>query len=465
MADEFFGVHTGGDIAFLNGVLKVLLAEGAVDRQFIRDHTTGFDALLRELEGESFADLEAASGATRADMERFAHLYRAADAAVLVWSMGITQHANGVDNVTAIVNLALARGNVGRKGAGLMPIRGHSGVQGGSEMGAYATAFPGGVAVDERSAKALSETYGIPIGARPGMTAEAMVEAGARGQIDVLYSSGGNFLDVLPDPDFVHSALERIPVRVHQDIVMSSQMLVDAGEVVVLLPACTRYEQRGGGTETTTERRILFSPEVPGPRIGEARSEWEIFADLGRRVRPDRAHLLDFADGDAVRDEIARVVPTYAGVERLGKLGDAVQWGGSRLCANGEFPTPDGKAKFTPVAPALPHGANGRFVLSTRRGKQFNSMVFAAVDPLTGAPRDALLLAAEDAEALKLQEGAPVLVRSDHGELRARVHLAPIRPGNVQVFFPEGNVLLPHGRRDPGSQVPDFNALVEILPQ
>ncbi len=465
MADEFFGVHTGGDIAFLNGVIKVLLADGAVDRQFIRDHTTGFDALLRELEEESFTDLEAASGASRADMERFAHLYAAAGSAVLVWSMGITQHANGVDNVTAIVNLALARGNVGRKGAGLMPIRGHSGVQGGSEMGAYATAFPGGLAVDEDNAAALSATYGIPIGSRPGMTAEAMVEAGARGELAVLYSSGGNFLDVLPDPDFVRSALGRIPVRVHQDIVMSSQMLIDPGEAVVLLPACTRYEQPGGGTETTTERRILFSPEIPGPRIGEARSEWEVFAELGRRVRPDRAELLDFADADAVRDEIARVVPTYAGVEQLGKLGDAVQWGGARLCADGRFPMPDGKARFSAVAPPPPDRPDGRFVLSTRRGKQFNSMVFAEVDPLTGAPRDALLLAAEDAEALHLGNGAPVLVRSEHGELEARVHLAPIRPGNVQVFFPEGNVLLPHGRRDPGSGVPDYNALVEILPR
>ncbi len=254
-------------------------------------------------------------------------------------------------------------------------------------------------------------------------------------------------------------------MRVHQDIVLSSQMLVDPGEVVVLLPACTRYEQPGGGTETTTERRILFSPEIPGPRIGEARSEWEIFADLGRRVRPDRAELLDFANADAVRDEIARVVPTYAGVEQLGKLGDAVQWGGTRLCADGVFPTADGKAKFSPVAPAWKARSQGRFVLSTRRGKQFNSMVFAEVDPLTGAPRDALLLAAEDAAALKLVDGAKVLVRSEHGELAARVHLAPIRPGNVQVFFPEGNVLLPHGKRDPGSDVPDYNAVVEILPR
>ena len=142
MTDEFFAVNTGGDVAFLNGVLKVLLADGGIDREFIRDHTEGFDVLEAVLERESFADLERESGATRADMERFARMYASARTAVLVWSMGITQHEHGSDNVAAIVNLGLARGNVGRRGAGLMPIRGHSGVQGGAEMGAYATAFP-----------------------------------------------------------------------------------------------------------------------------------------------------------------------------------------------------------------------------------------------------------------------------------------------------------------------------------
>jgi anaerobic selenocysteine-containing dehydrogenase len=149
-------------------------------------------------------------------------------------------------------------------------------------------------------------------------------------------------------------------------------------------------------------------------------------------------------------------------VEHLGKLGDAVPWGGPRLCADGDFPTPDGKARFSPVAPAPRAGAGDRFVLSTRRGKQFNSMVFATTDPLTGASRDALFIAAEDAEHLGLRDGARVVVRSEHGALDARVRVAPIRPGNVQVFFPEGNVLLPHGPRDPGSGVPDYNTEVEI---
>ncbi len=464
MTDEFFGIDTGGDVAFVNGVLKVLLAEGGIDRGFVRDHTEGFDELLRELEGESFADLEAASGATRADMERFARMYAAAGSAVLVWSMGITQHASGSDNVTAIVNLGLARGNVGRAGAGLMPIRGHSGVQGGAEMGAYATAFPGGVAIDRPAADALAARYGFPISDRPGLTAEEMIEQAGRGHIEVLYSSGGNFLDVLPDPASVRDALERVPLRVHQDIVVTSQMLLDPADAVLLLPACTRYEQRGGGTETTTERRIAYSPEIQGPRVGEARAEWEIFCDLARRVDPERAHLADFADADAVRREIADVVPAYRGIETLTRTGDAVQWGGTRLCDGGVFPTPSGKARFFAVAP--PEGAGraaGRLVLSTRRGKQFNTIVHQAVDPLTGAARDALFLAAEDAQRLGLVAGSPVTVRSDHGELAARVHVAPIRPGNVQVFFPEGNVLLAPGRRDPDSGVPDYTTLVEVV--
>src|SRR5207245_4889684 len=115
----------------------------------------------------------------------------------------------------------------------------------------------------------------------------------------------------------------------------------EPGETVVLLPAATRYEQRGGGTETTTERRIVFSPEIPGPRIAEARTEWEIFADLAARISPERTHLMRFDDALAMRREIASVVPFYTGIETLAKTGDQVQWGGARLCDGQVFPTDD----------------------------------------------------------------------------------------------------------------------------
>jgi anaerobic selenocysteine-containing dehydrogenase len=180
---------------------------------------------------------------------------------------------------------------------------------------------------------------------------------------------------------------------------------------------------------------------------------------------------MTFGSGGEVREEIGRVVPMYAGIEALRDTGDAVQWGGERLCEgpNGpEFPTTDGRARFTPVRPPRPTvtrgDGSGQFRLATRRGKQFNTMVHATIDPLTGAARDAVFMAVEDVARLGLDEGAPVLVRSSHGELRARVHPAPMRPGNVQVHFPEGNVLVPAGRRDAGSDVPDYNALVDVVP-
>jgi molybdopterin-dependent oxidoreductase alpha subunit len=464
IADDFFGVNTGGDVAFVHGVLKCLLASGGMDREFVTARTRGFDALLAELEEESFDELERWSGASRADMERFARTYAAASSAVLVWSMGITQHEHGADNVAAIVNLALARGNVGRSGAGLMPIRGHSGVQGGAEMGCYSTAFPGGVPITSESAAALSAQYGFAVPERPGATAGEMVEAAHRGELDVLWSSGGNFLDVLPAPAVTRAALERTSLRVHQDIVLTAQMLVEPGATVVLLPAATRYEQEGGGTSTTTERRVAFSPEVPGPRVGEARSEWRIFLDVARRVHPDRAAQLGCESAAAIREEIGRVVPAYAGIETLRDTGDAIQIGGPHLCAGGVFPTDDGLARFAVVVPRPVELGEGEFLLSTRRGKQFNSMLWNDTDPLTGAARDALFLSEADAVHLGVTDGAPVLVRSPHGEMRARVHLALIRPGNVQAFFPEANVLLAPGRRDPASGVPDYNAVVEVVP-
>jgi len=463
IADDFFPVHVGGDTAFLNGVLKVLIEEGGADERFITEHTTGFDEVRASLAGQDLADLARFAGSSVDDLRRFARLYAQARCAVLVWSMGITQHVCGSDNVQAIINLALARGNVGRPGTGLMPVRGHSGVQGGAEMGAYATVFPGGVPINAETAGDLGRQYGFPISPERGMSVAEMVEAAGRGEMDVLWSSGGNFLETLPDPHGVRAALERVPLRVHQDIVVSGQMLVDPGEDVLLLPAATRYEQRGGGTETTTERRIAFSPEIPHPRVGEARTEWEIFLDLAARVAPAGRPVPTFDSPRQIREEIARVVPFYDGIQRLAKTGDAIQWGGPRLCDGWVFPTADGRAHFSVVEPREVRLEPGRFLLSTRRGKQFNTMVWKDKDPLTGAHRDDLFIAGSDAAALGFAAGDQVRVRSETGEVLARIRPAAIRAGNVQMFFPEANPLIRPGQRDPVALVPDYNATVEIL--
>ncbi len=462
LADDTFLINTGGDAAFLNGALKHILEHDLVDSAFIADHTTGLEAVRDFVAGLSWDTLEAQAGVPEAEMRAFGDLVGKARTAVFVWSMGATQHTYGEDSVRAIINLGLTRGFVGRDRCGLMPIRGHSGVQGGAEMGAYATAFPGGLPITPENAADLSRQWGFPVPATRGRTAPQMIDAAHDGELDVLFSTGGNFLEALPDPPYVDAALARVPLRVHQDIVVSSQMLVDPADTVVLLPATTRYEVPGGITQTSTERRIMFSPEIEGRRIGEARPEWEVYLDLARRVRPDLAAELTYAGTQELREEIARVVPMYDGIQHLRKTGDQVQYGGPHLAAGWNFPTPDGRARFMPVPLPSMEIPEGMFAVATRRGKQFNTMVHANRDAITGAVRDAVLMNPDDAAGLGLRDGDEVILRSDIGEMRGRVYLAPVKPRNLQVHWPEGNVLLDHGRRSPASDVPDYNAFVRV---
>jgi molybdopterin-dependent oxidoreductase alpha subunit len=461
IADYWFPVSQGGDIAFLYGVMKTLLAHGWYDRGFVEQHTEEFAELKAQVEALDLAMLEKQSGMDRLSMHEFAELIRDARNGVLVWSMGITQHAFGGDAVSMIMNLGLLKGWVGRDKCGLMPIRGHSGVQGGAEMGAYATAFPGGKPINIENAEALTTQYGFPVPAQPGLTTTEMVEAGARGELDLLYCLGGNFLRTLPDPDYVAAAMANIPLRVHQDIILTDQMFIEPREEVILLPAKTRYEQDDGGTETITERRVIFSPELPR-QVGEAKAEWKILRELAAVVNPARATLLKCETGQAIRDEIAHVVPFYYGIQRLQKTGDAFQYGGPHLCANGQFATLDGKAHFRAVELPRLEREPGVFKLSTRRGKQFNSLIYAEVDPLTGAARDAVFMNAEDAAELHLRNKDQVVLVSDAGRLGGRIFFAPIARGNLQVHWPEANVLIKRGLVDAMGGVPDYNAQVRI---
>ncbi|MGQ0536909.1 MAG: FdhF/YdeP family oxidoreductase [Methanobacteriota archaeon] len=456
MADRFFLVRPGGDIAFANGTLKAMIHRNFVDVAFLRDHTDGWDGLKGHIEGLPWETLERESGLGRREMQDFAQMVGEAEKAVFVWGMGITQHESGEENVAAIVNLALTKGFVGRDGCGVMPIRGHSGVQGGAEMGCYATALPGGGAVTRESADALSRVWGFPVPSEPGITTPEMIDAALRHEVDVLFASGGNFHEVLPGPARVEEALAKIPLRVHMDIVLSSQMLVPPGEAVLLLPATTRYEMPGGGTETSTERRVILSPEIPGPRIDEARPEWRVLADLLRLVRPDRASAFGWPGTAEIRDEIARVVPFYDGIQRLSEKGESFQYGGPHLCAGWRFPTPSGRARFT-VPTARPRDVPlATFRVVTRRGKQFNSMVQEEKDPINAMPRDAILTSRADLARLGLASGDAAVLENEWGALSGRVFEAEVAPGSLQVHWPEGNVLVDPHTRSPLAHIPVY---------
>src|ERR1043166_4344469 len=463
--DYWFPVAQGGDIAFLAGVCKIILENAWEDSEFVAKQTAGLDEFRTMLSKLDFESLVRQSGLPQSAMQEFAELIRDAKTAVLVWSMGITQHAFGGDAVSMILNLGLLKGYVGRDRCGLMPIRGHSSVQGGAEMGAYATAFPGGKPINAPNAESLAKIYGFEIPDWPGLSATAMVEAAGRGELDVLYCLGGNFLRTLPDPEAVARAMSEVPLRVHQDIVLTDQMFIEPAGEVILLPAKTRYEQDDGGIETTTERRVAFSPEIPR-QVGEAKAEWKILRELAAATYPERAHLLKCETGWEMREEIAQIVPIYEGIQNLRKTGDAIQYGGQHLCAGGKFPTADGKAHFRAVD--LPNigdvaAAGGdSFTVSTRRGKQFNTLIYDEIDPLTGAGRDAVFMNPDDGARLQLRHDDRIALANEQGRFEGRVFFAPIARGNLQVHWPEGNIIIRRGVCDSIGGVPDYNATARV---
>ena len=465
IADEFFSVTNGGDAAFFTGALKHLIETDRVNREFIAKYTGGFDELQKHVRGLSWEQLERGSGSTAEEMRRFAELYASVDTSITTWSMGVTQHEHGQQNVFAISNLALAMGRIGRPHTGLNPIRGHSGVQGGAEVGAVPNTYGQGRKVgDPQTMAAMKELWGFDVPGKVGPYASAAVQAAHERSFDVLYSMGGNFLETMPDPAYVREALERVPVRIFQDIVINPMMLLDPAEVSVILPGATRYETPGGVTETTTERRIIFSPEIPGRRIGEAKPEWEIPMLIAERVFPERSRLIHFDTTAQIREDIARVVRDYEGIQHLRRKGDEFQWGGPRLCADYTFRTPDKKAHF--AVPRWPDAPvpEGKFAVATRRGNQFNSMVWDEYDPLTGSDRDAVIISREDAQRLGLRAGDPVLLRSEVGEFRGRLRIGEIAPRNLEVHWPEANTLIRIGHVDPSCGEPDYNAICELIP-
>jgi len=271
----------------------------------------------------------------------------------------------------------------------------------------------------------------------------------------------------MPEPVYAREALEHVPLRIHQDLIVNSSMLADPAETILLFPAQTRYEQQGGGTITSTERRIRFSPEIRGPRIGETRSEWQIIVDLAQHVLPEakRAHL-SYPDADAIRSEMDRVIPLYRGIAKMSRENDSFQYGGTRLLENGVCANlPEGKAQFADVRPANELLQTGEFYLTTRRGKQFNSIVYGISDPLIGSKRrDEIYLNAQDAAELGIREGEHILLKSETGEYPGVCRTGALHPRTVQVFWPEANVLISR-RIDPASQEPDYNTIVRVQKQ
>lgn len=467
VADDVFQVNIGGDIAFMHGVMKHWFEMeeknpgSAIDLNFVQQHVNGLEELKAKVTSYNWDQLEQSSGMSKQRMVELSDLLARSKSAVFVWSMGLTQHRFGTDNVSQVANLALLRGFIGRENCGVMPIRGHSGVQGSGEMGADPFSLPGG-GMDDENKKRIEKYWGFNLpkwqGDTVGVSLEnALLPEDHEHKLKLYYMSGGNFLETMPNPEYVKQCLENLDIRVHQDIIFNTSTLIDAKEAVIVLPAMTRYEQPGGGTSTSTERMVYLSPEIEGPRIGEARAEWEIYMELAQRVKPDYQHLINFRDAQHIREEISHTAPNYDGIQFLKEDGDVFQWGGAWLCEGGICPTDDGKGNLIAIDIPELRKPEGHFYVTTRRGKQFNSMIYSDSDPFNDANRYDVLMNESDGKKHNIKEGEAVVIYNQHGSFNGKAKFVQLKSGNIELHWPEGNVLIPKGVYEEHAKIPEYN--------
>ena len=463
IASQYLQPHIGGDIALLTGVAKEVLARGGQDAAFIAQATEGFDEFFRQVTAAAWDEIVRCSGVTRAEISRFADLYMQAKHVVFGWTMGITHHLHGTNNVKMIANLALLRGMVGRANAGLMPIRGHSNVQG-----------IGSVGVAPQLKKAMLERFeqrlGIEVPKSPGLDTMACMEASLTGRMDVAVCLGGNVYGSNPDAAFAERALSHIGCVAYLTTTLNTGHAWGRGRETLVLPVLPRDEEPQSTTQESMFSYVRLSDGGPA-RYAGPRSEVSLLTALGRLVLGEQGALdwRKLENHDAVRQLMSELIPGYEPVAEIGRTRQEFHIAGRQLAAR-QFPTPSGKARFHAVPlPAGPdpvgNATNGQLRLMTVRSEgQFNTVVYEDEDLYRGQTRrDIVLLNAADIARLGLQVDQPVCVRSAAGEMRyQRVRPFDVRQGNAMMYCPEANVLVPRAV-DPESKTPAFkNVLVTV---
>lgn len=456
IASLYLQPHIGGDIAFLTGLAKEILARGAQDDEFLNSATTGFEAFVGSIESVEWDEIERASGLTRDEIRRAADLYAGAKHVVFGWTMGITHHLHGTDNVRMIANVALLRGMVGRPQAGLMPIRGHSNVQG-----------MGSIGVTPALKQAILERYEQRLGVRPptspGLDTMACMNAADRGGMDVAVCLGGNLYGSNPDAAFAQRATAKIGCIAYLTTTLNTTHAWGRGRETLVLPVLPRDEEPQPTTQESMFSYVRLSDGGPR-RYDGPRSEVSVLTALGRAVLGQSGPVdwRALESHDAVRKLIADLIPGYEPIRDIGSTKREFHIAGRQL-AQPRFATGTGKATFHVVPiPQRPALSENQFQLMTIRSEgQFNTVVYEDYDLYRGQDRrDVILMNTDDICRLGLAPDQPVRVASTTGELRyQRVRPFDVRPGNAMMYCPEANVLIPRDV-DPESKTPAFKRIV-----
>ena len=460
IASAYLQPDIGGDIALMKGIAKVVLERHAEDKAFLRNHTNGFERFTKDIEVSSWPDIEERSGVAKAEIEEVADWYCKARNVVFSWAMGITHHIHGVDNVESIVNLALLRGMVGKPNAGLLPLRGHSNVQGVGSMGVSPQ-------LKQNVFDALQEKLGIALPKSPGWDTMACIQAAHKNKVDLAFMLGGNLYASNPDQHYVEKALDNIPYKIFLSTTINQGHLFGSTGEAIILPVAARDEEK---QSTTQESMFNFVRLSDGGivRLDNVRSETEVITDIAIGVLEEKQlSFKKFKDHQNIRTAIAETIPGFEKIKSLGETREEFQIEGRTYHAP-IFKTVDGKANMKivsiPYEPGRSLGSNQFRLMSVRSEGQFNSIVYEEDDAWRGQQeRRVVLMNPEDIVSLGLRENDLVSLKSETGIMQnVKVRSFAIKRGNVLGYYPETNVLI-STETDKRSLTPSFkNTIVKI---
>jgi len=480
ISSKLFQVRVGGDVAALKGIMKILVETdeaaraahkpAVLDWDFIRGHTIGIEALTEDLKRTQWPDIERQSGLSREDLEYAANAYMKAERAIIVYGMGITQHKRGAHNVQQIANLALLRGNLGKEGAGVCPVRGHSNVQGDRTVGI--TEIPKADFLES-----LERRFGFKPPTEPGHNVVMALEAMIRGEVKVFFALGGNFAAAIPDWQATRAALQKLDLTVHVSTKLNRSHLVH-GRAAVILPCLGRTEideQAGGPQSITVEDSMSMVHASRGrnkPASEHLRSEVAIIAGVAKATLRERTVVEwdDFvADYDLIRDAIEAVFPIFQGYNARIRVP-----GGFHLTSTARervWTTPSGKANLIVFEGCGedPEQTDPDFLwLSTVRSHdQYNTTLYSMSDRYRGVfgQRDVVFLNEYEMKKRGLAEGDRVdlITESTDGVERIvrnfRVVGYSFPTGCCAAYYPETNPLVPLYARDPISFTPSYKGV------
>jgi len=451
--------HIGGDLALLTGVAKRIDEMEAIDAPFLDGHCNGWPDLARRLRNLTWDEICAKSGVSREQIAAIADVYAGGRNVVFAWTMGITHHMHGVENVQAIANLALMRGMVGRTHAGLLPIRGHSNVQGVGSVGVTPK-------LKDAFFERLQSHFGVRLPTTPGLDTMAAMEAAADGRLQMAFCLGGNLFGSNPDAAFARDALSKLKLLVHVNTKLNTGHANALADETVVLPSLARDEEPQATTQESMFNYVRLSDGGPQRHAGP-RSEVEVIARIAGAVLGESVPIdwQTMADTRRIREAIAAVVPGFEQIGRIDETKQEFEVGGRTFHAP-HFATPNGRANLhVHELPELLGDDRTLRLMTVRSEGQFNTVVYEDEDLYRGVEgRDVILLHPQDVTRLGLHADQRVTVSSTTGSMPG-VRVVPfpqIRTGNALMYYPEANVLV--GRSvDPQSKTPAFkNVLVEI---